>query len=65
MYTGRPRDPLRPPPFFSFFLFFFPPIVLTDSCQIEVAGARQGWAAAASKMPAVSVLYKGAIIISR
>lgn len=50
---------------FLFSFFFFPPIVLTDSCQIEVAGAWQGWAAAASKMPAVSVLYKGAIIISR
>ncbi|KAK2533490.1 syntaxin-binding protein 4-like [Columba guinea] len=31
----------------------------------RVAGARQGWAAVASKMPAVSVLYKGVIIISR
>ncbi|XP_010192699.1 PREDICTED: syntaxin-binding protein 4-like, partial [Mesitornis unicolor] len=30
-----------------------------------VAGAWQGWAAATSKMPTASVLYKGAIIISR
>ncbi|XP_038007484.1 syntaxin-binding protein 4-like isoform X3 [Motacilla alba alba] len=48
-----------------FFPIFFPPITLTDSCQIRVAEAGQGRAGTAGKMPAVSILYKGAIIISR
>lgn len=51
-------------PLFFFFPFFFP-ITLTDSCQIRVAGAWQGQAASTGRMPVVSVLYKGAIIISR
>ncbi|XP_030315831.1 LOW QUALITY PROTEIN: syntaxin-binding protein 4 [Calypte anna] len=72
MHRRRPCDLLlRPPPpppplfFFSFFFLFFFVIILTYSCQIRVAGTRQGWAAAATKMPTVSILYKGAIIISR
>ncbi|XP_021267104.1 neurabin-2-like isoform X2 [Numida meleagris] len=51
MHTGAPRDPC--PPHFA------------SLQRIPAELERPGWVAATSKMPAVSVLYKGAIIISR